>query len=76
MILGSVSNYIMHHATCSVTVIHHRDRDELLDSVAGRSRSAVTTAYQVKWLNVDGPFFDSESLETLPIEQSHTLRKL
>ena len=44
MFLGSVSNYIMHHAPCSVTVIHPRDTVDPLDSVEGSSRSAVTTA--------------------------------
>ena len=44
MILGSVSNYIMHHAPCSVTVIHPRDTVDPLDSVEGSLRSAVPTA--------------------------------
>ena len=44
MILGSVSNYIMHHAPCSVTVIHPRDMVDSLDLAEGSPRSAVTTA--------------------------------
>lgn len=41
LILGSVSNYIMHHAPCSVTVIHP---DSDLDPTDHVQRSVVATA--------------------------------
>ncbi len=42
MILGSVSNYIMHHAPCSVTVIHPRD---IVDPLENSLRSSVIPAF-------------------------------
>ncbi|MEN8447161.1 MAG: universal stress protein [Cyanobacteria bacterium J06555_13] len=41
LVLGSVSNYIMHHATCSVTVVHPHVAAGKQD--AQKHRSVVTT---------------------------------
>jgi nucleotide-binding universal stress UspA family protein len=43
LILGSVSNYIMHHAPCSVTVIHPDSYADPADPMAQEQPAAVAT---------------------------------
>ena len=41
---GSVSNYLVHHAPCSVTVVHPKARDEESSHVVGNSMFATASA--------------------------------
>jgi len=40
LLLGSVSNYVMHHANCSVMVVHHQPSQTTLPTAASASASA------------------------------------
>ncbi|TVQ08830.1 MAG: universal stress protein [Leptolyngbya sp. DLM2.Bin27] len=40
LLLGSVSNYVMHHAKCSVMVVHHQPGQTPLPTAAAASTSA------------------------------------